>query len=109
MVKFKKKEGNTMFSIKEFTVEPIIDPFGILEGERYEFVMFLDVEEDDELFQENGVYIKALYAVKGDQSSLIKYDLFEGETNKYLDFELEEDEEKLVSEFCRSHLVNEEE
>jgi hypothetical protein len=108
-VKFNKKDGNTMFSIKEFTVEQIIDPFGIIEGERYEFILYLDVEEDDELFHDNGVYIKALYAVKGDQSSLIKYDLFEGETNKYLDFELEEEEEKLVSDFCSSHLVNDEE
>jgi hypothetical protein len=109
MVKFIEKEGNDMFSIKEFAVEQIIDPFGILEGARYQFVLYLDVEEDDELYHDNGVYIKALYVVKEDSSSLIKYDLFEGTTDKYLDFELEEEEEKLISEFCSTHLANDEE
>ncbi|PEJ58292.1 MULTISPECIES: DUF6509 family protein [unclassified Bacillus (in: firmicutes)] len=97
-----------MLTIAEYTVEEIKDPFGIIEGERYEFILYIDVPEDDELYNEKGIYIKALFGVNGEESRLIKYDLFEVESNSYLDFDLEEDEEKEVFEFCKSHLTVEE-
>jgi len=98
-----------VLKIKEYTVEEIKDPFGIIEGDRYEFILFIDVPEDDELYNEKGIYIKALFGVKGEESKLIKYDLFEVESNEYLDFDLEEDEELEVLEFCKTHLSGEDE
>lgn len=97
-----------MLTIKEYTVEEIKDPFGIIDGNRFEFLLYIEVPEDDELYNENGIYIKALFGVNGDESKLIKYDLFEVDTNKYLDFDLEEDEELVVIEFCKTHLTIEE-
>ncbi|MEH7350012.1 DUF6509 family protein [Gottfriedia acidiceleris] len=94
-----------MLTITEYTVEEIKDPFGIIEGDRYEFILYINVPEDDELYNEKGIYIKALFGVNGDKSKLIKYDLYEAESNQYLDFDLEEDEEKEVFEFCKTHLT----
>ncbi|WP_088069767.1 DUF6509 family protein [Gottfriedia luciferensis] len=96
-----------MLTITEYTVEEIKDPFGIIEGNRYEFLLYIDVPEDDELYNEKGIYIKVLFGLNNGESKLIKYDLFETETNNYLDFDLEEDEEKEVFEFCKSHLTTE--
>ncbi|SFD20709.1 DUF6509 family protein [Bacillus sp. UNCCL81] len=97
-----------MLTIAEYTVEEIKDPFGIIEGDRYEFILYINVPEDDELFNEKGIYIKVLFGVNGEESKLIKYDLYEAESNQYLDFDLEEDEEKEVFEFCKTHLTVEE-
>ncbi|MES9683529.1 pullulanase [Bacillus sp. AFS001701] len=94
-----------MLTIAEYTVEEIKDPFGIIEGDRYEFILYINVPEDDELFNEKGIYIKVLFGVNGEESKLIKYDLYESESNQYLDFDLEEDEEKEVFEFCKTHLT----
>ncbi|MFD4703850.1 DUF6509 family protein [Gottfriedia sp. NPDC058432] len=94
-----------MLTITEYTVEEIKDPFGIIEGDRYEFILYINVPEDDELYNEKGIYMKALFGVNGDESKLIKYDLYEAESNQYLDFDLEEDEEKEVFEFCKTHLT----
>ncbi|MEE6453133.1 MULTISPECIES: DUF6509 family protein [Bacillaceae] len=94
-----------MLTIAEYTVEEIKDPFGIIEGDRYEFILYINVPEDDELFNEKGIYIKVLFGVNGEESKLIKYDLYEAESNQYLDFDLEEDEEKEVFEFCKTHLT----
>ncbi|MGG2025655.1 DUF6509 family protein [Gottfriedia sp. S16(2024)] len=94
-----------MLTITEYTVEEIKDPFGIIEGDRYEFILYINVPEDDELYNEKGIYIKALFGVNGDESKLIKYDLYEAESNQYLDFDLEDDEEKEVFEFCKTHLT----
>ncbi len=98
-----------MLTINEYTVELLKDPFGIIEGERYEFLIYIEIPEDDELYRENGVYVKALYGVFDTDSKLIKYDIIENETNIVLDFELEEDEEKYIAMFCSTHLNKENE
>lgn len=92
-----------MFTINEFTVERIVDPFGILDGERLDFELFIDVEEDDELFHEDGVCIKVLASVINDQTRVIKYDIVENKEGKVLDFELEEDEYLFIEKFCIEH------
>ncbi len=38
-----------MFTMTSYTVELVKDPFGILTGQRYEFLIDIEVEEDDEL------------------------------------------------------------
>jgi len=89
-----------MLNIKEFEVQLINDAFGILPGNRYEFLIYIDVPEDDELYNENGVYIRALYMVDGEEKKLIKYDLVDNKDNQVLDFELEDEEIQLITDFC---------
>lgn len=92
-----------MFKITEFEVELINDAFGILSGNRYEFLLYIDVDEDDELYQEHGVFIRALYLVDGEKKELIKYDLLERGENQVLDFELEDEEVQYITAFCEEH------
>ncbi|MFD2659781.1 DUF6509 family protein [Paenibacillus thailandensis] len=91
-------------TITEYSVEQIKDPFGIVPGARYEFILNIEVDEDDELYSENGLYIRAIYGVQEEKSGLVKYELYERGVDKYLDFELEDDEIAEVEKFCREHL-----
>lgn len=94
-----------MFTITSYTVEVIKDPFGILSGRRYEFLIDIEVEEDDELYSESGLYIRAIYNVEEGKSGLLKYELYEKTTQVYLDFDLEDDEITVVEEFCKAHVL----
>ncbi|BFT70632.1 MULTISPECIES: DUF6509 family protein [Paenibacillus] len=94
-----------MFTITSYTVEVIKDPFGILSGQRYEFLIDIEVEEDDELYSESGLYIRAIYNVDEDKSGLLKYELYEKTTQIYLDFDLEDDEVAAVEAFCKAHVL----
>ncbi|WP_150269953.1 DUF6509 family protein [Paenibacillus tepidiphilus] len=93
-----------MLTFTEYTAEYIRDPFGIISGKRYEFVINLNVPEDDELYQENGVSVRAVVKVDNEAFSLVTYDLLETTTGKLLDFDLEEDEEAELAQFCKEHL-----
>jgi hypothetical protein len=94
-----------MLTIAEYSVELIKDPFGILTGKRYEFIMDLEVAEDDELYSESGLFIRTLFLVEESQSRIIKYEIFEKNTEKYLDFDLEDDEIDVVAAFCNDHYI----
>lgn len=96
-------------NITEYTVEEIKDPTGILSGNRYEFILTIEVPEDDELYNEHGLQLKVLYLVDEKQNKLVNYHFFDSLENKYLEFGLEDEEEKLVSEFCREHYLETEE
>jgi len=93
-----------MIEISAYSAELIKDPFGILPGTRYEFFLDLDVEEDDELFSEQGVSVRVVYGVEESRSGIVKYELLERSTEKYLDFELEAEELEAIETFCREHL-----
>lgn len=95
-----------MINITSYTVERVKDPFGILTGTRYEFLLDIEVEEDDELYSENGLYIRVIYSVEDTQSRIAKYELYEKSTQRYIDFDLEEDEVAVVDAFCREHYVD---
>ncbi|MDN4073113.1 DUF6509 family protein [Fictibacillus terranigra] len=86
------------------TLEKLQDPTNILEGNRYEFIIHIEVEEDDELYMENGVYIKLIYAELPQESRIVQYHVYEEITNNPLDFELEDDELAELKEFCRSQV-----
>ncbi len=86
------------------TLDKLRDPTNILEGERYEFIIHIEVEEDDELYMENGVYIKLIYAALPQEPRIVQYHLYEDTTNNPLDFELEDDEVDELKEFCRSQV-----
>ena len=92
-----------MITITEFEAQLINDQFGILPGNRYEFLLYLDVPEDDELYNENGIYVRALYVVDEDKKQLLTYSLIERGEDTVLDFELEDDEIKLISDFCEKY------
>jgi len=62
------------------------------------------VPDDDELYTENGLYVRVIYKVDEDQSAIVKYEIYEKTTGQYLDFDLEEDEVELLENFCRDHL-----
>ncbi|MEK5640918.1 pullulanase [Paenibacillus rhizosphaerae] len=93
-----------MLTITEYEAEKIKDPFRILQGTRYEFKLDIEVPDDDELYTENGLYVRVIYKVDEDQSAIVKYEIYEKTTGQYLDFDLEEDEVELLENFCRDHL-----
>lgn len=93
-----------MFTITEYTVEQIKDPYKIIEGERYEFLLDLEVDEEDELYQEEGVRLRVVYAKEGDNARIAKYEFLIAASGKYLDMEMEEDEEQAVFAFCKEAL-----
>lgn len=95
-----------MLNFTSYTVEQIKDAFGILSGQRYEFVIDVEVEEDDELYTENGLHIRTLYLEDEGKSELLKYELIEKVTNRYIDLELEEDELQAVEKFCKEHVLD---
>jgi len=94
-----------MFTVAQFTVDKISDPFKILNGERYEFLLELEVEEDDELYHEEGVSLRVVYAVEESKSSVLKYEFLISATGKYLDFNMEDDELLMIEAFCAEHMV----
>ncbi|WP_019241647.1 MULTISPECIES: DUF6509 family protein [Bacillus] len=96
-----------MITITEYEIQLINDQFGILPGNRYEFLLYLDVPEDDELHHENGVYAKVIFLVDGDKEEILTYDLFERSENTLLDFELEDDEISVLNTFCKDHYSEE--
>lgn len=91
-------------NIIEYTVEKLNDPTGILVGDRYEYFLTIEVDEEDELYSENGVKLRVIYAIEGDQSRIALYQFIENNTNKVLDFELEDDELEMVHTFCKEHI-----
>lgn len=93
-----------MLTIKEYSVELVKDPFGILTGKRFEFVCDLDVPEDDELYSEQGIYLRVIFLDDEERSRIVKYDFYERTTDQYLDFDMEPEEEEQLAAFCREHL-----
>jgi hypothetical protein len=94
--------------IKSYTVEQLTDPTGILLGERYEFFLDIIVDEDDELYSENGLQLRILFYKHEDDYRILNYQFLISE-EKILDFALDEDEEKLVTLFCQQHYSEAEE
>jgi hypothetical protein len=89
-----------MFTIKEYTVDVIADPFKILDGVRYEFILDLEVEEDDELYHESGVKLRVIYVVDEAVGRIAKYEFQAADTGKYMDIEMEDDELAMTAQFC---------
>ena len=90
-------------NITEYTVEKIQDPTGILSGDRYEFFLTLEEDEDDELFEDGAVQLKVLFFVDETEMKVLNYDFSNSSQDKYLAFALEDDELQEVSNFCSSH------
>lgn len=93
-----------ILNIKGHTVEKIEDPFGLLSGERFEFFLELEVDEEDELYSDKGVGIRVLFIDDEKGPRISNYHLYERGTDKVLDFALEEDEEELVFSYCKENI-----
>ena len=46
--------------ITQFSMEEILDPTNIIEGKRYEFILDIEIDEEDELYHEAGIEIRVL-------------------------------------------------
>lgn len=92
-------------NITEYTVEKIKDPTGILIGDRYEFFLDLDVDEEDDLSLEENIQLKVLFFFEEDESKILNYHFYNSITDKYLDFALEDDEFEDVLTFCKAHYM----
>lgn len=90
--------------ITGFTVEKLEDPFGILSGDRYELYLDIEVDEDDELYLENGLRLKVLYVVEDGEGKIVNYSLLENTTDKYIDLALETEELEIVAAFCKENI-----
>lgn len=86
------------------TVEILEDPFGLLTGSRYEYFLNIEVDEEDELFTEQGLLLKVLFLVDGAESRILQYYFIEQETEKVLDFDMEDDEMEQVKAYCLENL-----
>lgn len=96
-------------NITGHTVEKLEDPFGLLTGDRYEFFLDLEVDEEDELFSENGIGLKVIFVIDQGIEKLSNYHFYEKETDKILDFALEDEEDELVRVYCLKHKEKDEE
>lgn len=92
-------------NITGHTVEKLEDPFGLLTGDRYEFFLDIDVDEDDELYSEKGIGLKIIYVIDDNGPKISHYHFFEKSSEKVLDFALEEDEEDLVKNYCAQNII----
>lgn len=93
-----------LLEISEYTVEKLKDPFGILSGDRYEFTLLIEVDEEDELYRPAGLYVRVVYALaSGGEGRVVSHEIRERGTDQLLDFGLEEDELAEAAAFCAAH------
>mgnify|MGYP005832737201 CR=1 FL=1 len=91
------------------TVELLEDPFGLLIGNRYEYFLTIEVDEEDELYTEKGLLLKVLFLDNGEERRILQSYFIEQETEKVLDFELEDDEVIQVKKYCEENIPAEDE
>jgi len=94
-------------NITGYSVEKLKDPTGILTGERFEYILDLDIDEEDELYSENGVGLRVLFYKNGDDSKILNYYFLS--SDQILEFALEDQEEKEIEKFCNEHTADAEE
>ncbi len=90
-----------------FSVEEIKDPTNIIEGKRFEFLIDLEVDEEDDLYSEAGIEIRVIVGQKGEEVRLLNYFLIDKADNEMLEFALEEEEEEMILRFVQEELTGE--
>ena len=93
--------------ITAFSVEEIKDPTNIIEGKRYEFLLDVEVDEEDELYSEAGIEVRVIVGQNDEEVRILNYFLIDKAENEMLDFALEEEEELLILNFVREELNKE--
>lgn len=94
-------------NITQFAVEEILDPTNIIEGKRFEFILDVDIDEEDELYHEAGIEIRVLVGEKDGEPFILNYFIMEKAENEYLDFALEDDELATILAFCQEAITKE--
>lgn len=90
--------------ITSYEVEKINDPTGIIAGKRYEFLLGIEVPEDDELLEEaESLDVRVILAVEDAMERMVQYYILDRSNGKVLDFGLEEEEEAEILAFCKEH------
>lgn len=92
--------------IKQYSVEQLQDPTNIIEGDRYEFILDVEIDEEDEMYSEAGIEIRVLIGHINDEVKILNYFIIEKGQGEYLDFALEEDEEQMILDFCKEQIAN---
>ena len=91
-------------NITQFSVEEILDPTNIIEGKRFEFLLDVEVDEEDELYSAAGLEIRVIVGVIEENVRIVNYFIMDKANNEFLDFALEEDEEAEILAFCKEEL-----
>ena len=87
--------------ITEYTVEKLVDPTGLINGERYEFRLYITLDEEDELYSEGGTGVRAIFAVDDGEERIAMAHFFKRGTDEVLAFEVEDDELAAILAFCK--------
>ncbi|CAM5211930.1 Pullulanase OS=Ureibacillus acetophenoni OX=614649 GN=SAMN05877842_11288 PE=4 SV=1 [Ureibacillus acetophenoni] len=93
--------------IRQYSIEEIKDPTNIIEGKRFEVLLDVEIDEEDELYSEAGIEIRVIVGQKEDDIRIVNYFIIDKKDNSYLDFALEEEEEEMILSFCREELQKE--
>lgn len=93
--------------IIEYSMIELIDPTGILSGNRFEFRIYVKFDEEDEVYNEKGTGIRVIYAVNEGVGKVASYHLFDRATDEVLDFDLEDEEVAELAVFCEEQLEEE--
>ncbi|MFC5559327.1 DUF6509 family protein [Ureibacillus thermophilus] len=95
-------------NIINFKMEELVDPTGIIQGKRYEFLVDVEVDEEDELYSEAGTQIRLLIGDEGEGPFIINYFIMDKKDEHYIELALEEEEEQYLLAFCKEQLESEE-
>lgn len=93
--------------IGAFSIEEIKDPTNIIEGKRFEFLIDIEVDEDDDLYSEAGIEARVIVGQKEEEVRILNYFLIDKGDNEMLEFALEEEEEEIIFRFVQEELVGE--
>lgn len=90
--------------ITSYEVDKLNDPTGIITGDRYEFLLGIEVPEDDELYEdEYSLDLRVILAVSETEERVLQYHIINRTSGKVLDFALEDEEEAIIFSFCKEH------
>lgn len=90
--------------ITNYGFHKIQDPTGIMEGDRYEFLLDVEVDEEDELYTAGGLELRVILAVDENGARIAHYNFADKLARKTLEFGLEDDEEAEVLAYCQGKL-----
>lgn len=90
--------------IINYEVEKLQDPTGILKGDRYEYTMAIEVDEEDELYRPGGLDLRLILSIEEEIVRIADYHFIDKETEKPLDFALDDEEEQEILAFCKERM-----
>lgn len=91
--------------ITDYVFHKINDPTGIMVGDRYEFLLNVEVDEDDELYTEGGLELRVIIAAEEAGARIAHYNFIDKQTRGALEFGLEDEEEEEILAYCSKKLA----